>query len=257
TPLDTVLRVLGQDPVPPRRHNPRLRRVLETICLKCLEKDPRQRYASAQQLADDLRCYLEGEPVVARSLGYLGRLGRWASAHPALAATFSALAIFYTNHLLLLLLRAPGEGGFFHRFVTGLMVLWAAGAGAFQWLAVRPRWRSVAVYGWAALDVVLYTALLWVKDEPASPLLVGYLLLIAVAALRFRVALVWFVTELCLGAYLGLALKAHWRRPEDAGALPHVPAVFRLRLLLMGMIKSFLLALTPGSLPAHRPRAAP
>src|SRR5262249_33480035 len=47
TPLDTVLRVLGQDPVPPRRHNPRLRRVLETICLKCLEKDPRQRYASA------------------------------------------------------------------------------------------------------------------------------------------------------------------------------------------------------------------
>src|SRR5262249_34374216 len=162
-----------------------------------------------------------------------------------------------TNHLLLLLLRAPGEGGFFHRFVTGLMVLWAAGAGAFQWLAVRPRWRSVAVYGWAALDVVLYTALLWVKDEPASPLLVGYLLLIAVAALRFRVALVWFVTELCLGAYLGLALKAHWRRPEDAGALPHVPAVFGLSLLLMGMIQSFLLARARRSLPEHRPGGCP
>src|SRR5262249_30766167 len=69
TPLETVLQVLHEEPVPPGRLHPGLARDLETVCLKCLAKEPEKRYPSAQALADDLGRYLAGEPVAARRAG--------------------------------------------------------------------------------------------------------------------------------------------------------------------------------------------
>jgi serine/threonine-protein kinase len=86
TPLNTLLEVMHQEPVPPRLLQPRLDRDLEMICLKCLHKEPGRRYASAAALADDLQRYLAGEPVQARPAGPLGRAGRWCRRNPALAA---------------------------------------------------------------------------------------------------------------------------------------------------------------------------
>jgi WD40 repeat protein len=86
TPLDTVLRVLSDEPVPPSRLCPRLPRDLETICLKCLHKEPGRRYGSAQELAEDLERFLGHEPIRARPLGWAARLGRWCRRRPAAAA---------------------------------------------------------------------------------------------------------------------------------------------------------------------------
>jgi serine/threonine protein kinase len=75
-PFDTMLHVLDRDPAPPRLLNPKVDHDLETICLKCLEKEPRRRYESAQALADDLDRYLKGESISARSFNVLDRLAR-------------------------------------------------------------------------------------------------------------------------------------------------------------------------------------
>jgi hypothetical protein len=70
------MHVLEREPAPPRLLNPKVDRDLETICLKCLEKDPRARYSSAQALAEDLEHYLNGESISARSFSMIDRLAR-------------------------------------------------------------------------------------------------------------------------------------------------------------------------------------
>jgi serine/threonine protein kinase len=86
TALDTVFLVLSEEPTPPRRLRSNVPRDLETICLKCLEKERSRRYASAAALADDLHRFLAGEPVQARPVGLLTRLARRIRRHPARAA---------------------------------------------------------------------------------------------------------------------------------------------------------------------------
>jgi hypothetical protein len=75
--FDTLLQVVREDPPPPRHYRPKLSRDLETICLKCLQKEPARRYASAGELAADLRAFLDGAPIKARRAGRLERFGRW------------------------------------------------------------------------------------------------------------------------------------------------------------------------------------
>jgi tetratricopeptide (TPR) repeat protein len=99
----TLQQVVADEPVPPGQLNPQLPRDLETICLKCLEKDAAKRYASATALADDLRRFGRGEPIVARPLGRLGRLVRWAGRRPTQAALVVAA--------VLVVLAAAGGAG--------------------------------------------------------------------------------------------------------------------------------------------------
>jgi hypothetical protein len=102
TAAETERRVIAEEPAPPSRLSAGVPRDLETICLKCLHKSPARRYASAQELADDLRRFLGGHPVLARPVGVGERVLKWARRRPALATL--------TVALLVLLAAAVGIG---------------------------------------------------------------------------------------------------------------------------------------------------
>ncbi len=89
TLMDTLSQVIDDEPVTPCRLQSKVPRDLETVCLKCLNKEPSRRYASALELALDLQRYLTGEPVHARPIGLAGRAARWARRKPAIASLLS------------------------------------------------------------------------------------------------------------------------------------------------------------------------
>jgi WD40 repeat protein len=93
TPLETLLQVQAGDPVTPNRLQPNVPRDLETICMKCLEKEPRKRYASAAELAEDLRRFRAGETIRARPTGRTERLWRWCCRNPVVASLLTAVAL--------------------------------------------------------------------------------------------------------------------------------------------------------------------
>jgi serine/threonine protein kinase len=88
-----ILQVLQDEPRPPRQLNDRVPRDLETICLKAMAKTPARRYATAADMAEDLRRFLAGEPVLARPVGLLERLGRWCLRNPLPASLLLAVSL--------------------------------------------------------------------------------------------------------------------------------------------------------------------
>lgn len=101
--MDTLVQVMEQEPVAPSQLNAVLDQDLETICLKCLEKDPGRRYETAQDLVDELGQYLNGEPITARPIGKPERLWRWCKRKPTLAGLCSVAVIL----LLVLSIGGP------------------------------------------------------------------------------------------------------------------------------------------------------
>ncbi len=102
TAQETIQQVATQEPVWPRTLQPNIPRDLETICLKCLNKDSRKRYPVALALADDLRRFIHGEPIEARPHGMVERLGGWCRRYPVPASLLAAMVcclVFGTGYL--------------------------------------------------------------------------------------------------------------------------------------------------------------
>jgi tetratricopeptide (TPR) repeat protein/predicted Ser/Thr protein kinase len=95
TVVDTMYQVVNEEPAAPRLLNPKISRDVETICLKCLEKQPARRYGSAAELADDLDRFLGGLPIIARRTGPIGRLWRWRKRNPALATAIGGIVLTF------------------------------------------------------------------------------------------------------------------------------------------------------------------
>jgi tetratricopeptide (TPR) repeat protein len=104
TLLDTLNAVRSQEPVPPSRLQPKLPRDLEVICLKCLQKEPRKRYGSALELAEDLHLFLAGEPIHARAVSPVERLARWVRRNPRIAFLLSLVFASMSLAIIVLLI---------------------------------------------------------------------------------------------------------------------------------------------------------
>ncbi|HYT87381.1 MAG TPA: protein kinase, partial [Gemmataceae bacterium] len=111
TVLETLQQLQTVEPVAPSRCNVKVPRDLDTICLKCLQKDPEKRYTSAEALADDLNRFLTGQPILARPVGPVERVVKWARRRPAVAALLAVLVLVLAGSFVALLnlwLRAEG-----------------------------------------------------------------------------------------------------------------------------------------------------
>lgn len=127
---DTERRLLKEDPVPPSRLNAKVPRDLETICLKCLEKNPQQRYATAAELADDLERFLRYEPIHARPATPAERVARWIRRNPlasALAVTAIILAVVVVGNTVqerrLARQRLAEKTRLFDRYQSGVQLV--------------------------------------------------------------------------------------------------------------------------------------
>jgi len=243
TPIETVLQVLSREPVLPRRLNRKVPRGLEQICLKCLAKSPEARYASADALADDLECFAKGEPLEAKTPGWAERLRRWSRRQPALASRLGALAVFYVAELINYHFVGVIDKTY-HKEITLVVALWAGMSVLFQRLLTKERWTVPACFGWGTLDAVfLLVVLLLIGDGAASPLVVGYPLLIVASGLWFRVRFVSYMTLLSLISYGILVVDFYYWRPRlqknfDPGIDRHI--LFAVALAVEAAAVSYL-----------------
>ena len=234
--------VRDNDVMAPRLINRRISRTLETICMKCLAADPNQRYPHAGEVAEELRRYVDGEPIHARPLSSTRQLIRWGRQQPGLAVTWLAVVTFYVYHLLCYyLLQRPELTPRFHLVSNFVAVLWMTGAYLFQKLLVGTRGARWVLFAWVSMEIVLLSVLLLATGQAAkSPLSPLFLVLVAASVLRFRSELVAYVTGLSLVSYLLLAALT-----RVAGDVPGlslleiVPLV--LCILCIGMIQYFAL----------------
>lgn len=106
TALKTLMRLLNEEPVPPSRVQPGVSRDLETICMKCLQKDPARRYETAGVLAEDLRRFQNGEAILARRVSRAERAWRWCKRNPRMTALSGAVAVLLITVAVTLSLMA-------------------------------------------------------------------------------------------------------------------------------------------------------
>ena len=94
-PMETLRQVAERDPVSPRQLNSQIDQDLDTICLKCLEKDPQRRYTTAQELVDELDRFLNGEPIKARPISSFDRSFRWCRRNPVITTLVASLFLMF------------------------------------------------------------------------------------------------------------------------------------------------------------------
>ena len=235
---DDLLAVLFATPVPPRRLHKGVPAALEAICLRCLERTPEARYPSAAALAEDLERFLAGEPVEAQRTGPLTQARRWMRHHPSLGWRVLAFATFYAvtwvNHAALGVVD-----GVFVRRITVLLLAWTVAAFAFDRVELswrRPGWLP---FVWVLVDAAFFTLVLLVADGPVSPLVIGYLLLVAVAGYWGRTGPVWWAAGLSLLSYGALWVEAAARRPHLAGRLDRHLVFATAVLVLAGVVSRY------------------
>ena len=231
--LDTLVQVLEGEPTLPRRWNSAIPRDVELICLRCLDKDPAKRYASATELAADLERFLHGEAVAARS-GLLPAIRRWMRRRPGLACHWGAqgaAALIIQMHFSID--TSPVYIGL-HWIMMGIIGVWATLSYVCQLLLERDGRSLQAHLASVLTDVILLTVALSLSQGSVSSLLVVYPLLISVSGLWFRVPLVWMTTAVTAIGYLSLVNI----KPE-LGDPWHYPLLVLTVLVMVGAATAY------------------
>ena len=221
TVMETLVSVLEREPTRPSILQKDVSPELEAICLKCLEKDPKDRYPTAAALVADLENFRLGEAVAAMRAGPRLRLRRWTRREPQLVARLLGLsAVELLTQVNYYLAGARADGAHFQ--VSFSIAAWATTSVILQRFE-RSGWsRESGRFAWAAMDVGFLTLILWQLDAINSPMIVGFPVVVATSGLWFRVSLVWLTTALAEVGYALLFLEGSLREPSGPNNYPNI-----------------------------------
>jgi serine/threonine-protein kinase len=200
TPLDQLLRLRDAEPRPPRALNRQIPVELEQICLRCLEKQPQDRYRSAAELAEDLQRYRHGEPITLRPRDWWNALRRWVRREAPLVSHLAGFAVMALIEQLADLTSAGHRPPYLP--VMGLLLLWTVLSIIMQKLLLRG-FDSVKLV-WIVTDGILFTTAVACAEGPVESLIVGYSLLIVASAMWYEEFPVLLMTLVSFLAYLVL-----------------------------------------------------
>ncbi len=233
--------VRDHEVVAPKFFDRKIARNLDTICSKCLEKDPSKRYRNAVELAADLRAHLDGEPIQARGLNGYRRIVRWARQQPGLAAAWAAIGLIFGWHVLnYYFIEASSPTRYLHLAACTIAMVWAFGAWCFQRALMFFGGRSLILFAWATMDVLLLAALMAIPEMDGAKSYLTFLFfpIVAVASLRMRIDLVVFVTVISVVTYWFHVIRNNVS--EQLTDIPPSGAImFSLSLVTLGMVQYF------------------
>lgn len=203
SPLNQILRLRDSEPKPLRKFDSKIPVDVEQICMRCLEKDPKNRYANATEFIDDLICFRNGEPITVPSRGLSANLRRWSRREPALAVHVTALLIIALIIQLTEWLAPRHREN--HLAVMLILGLWLLVSVTLQKLIARgvPFMRRA----WIAGDVILFTAAIATARGPFESLVAGYALLIVASSMWYKPTLVAVTTASTVASYLYLLVS--------------------------------------------------
>jgi len=231
SPFDTVLQVMEREPLPPRHWNRAIPKNLEQICLRCLEKSPGGRYASALELAQDLERWSRGEYPAYPSRSPVIKAARTIRRHPA--AAYRLLGILPTFLILLLrCLIVPDVWNYYLPVLAGL-VLWGGLTLLWEWQSLKPRRQTWTAYAFLLTDIVFLTMVLRVGDAADVSRVTAYVLIILMAGLSLKRRLIWLAGLGCIAGYLYLLLRA-----DDFEAW-HVPVIMIIVLICCTVVTDY------------------
>jgi len=248
-PFETLVEVIEAEPTPLRKIEPNISKTIEKICLRCLEKKPEKRYASASDLADDLDRFLAGDVLESTASSPLDQAKCWVRRKPALASHLILIGLFLSIEMIwfhIFKIRTAA----YHYPLVSIFVLWGLISVGCEWFHRNPRLAKPTRFVWAASDVLFLNAAVANAGGITGHLLILLPISLVASGLWFQRSIVWMATGVSLFSYVALVLHAGFFRPDVEIFLDHhfvvLASLFSLGFLVSLMVRRVELLLRYG-----------
>lgn len=233
-PVDTLLKILDAQPVSADRLNPELDAEVAAICMRCLEKEPKNRYLTAAEFANEIDRYLKGEPVQAMRSGIMIRIRQWSRQEPGLVGHLVGLGLIEITRGIDVFFEYFFSGQSFHSYLDYSVIIWL-------WLVVClilqrvqnriPKQGVQLQFAWSAADLGFLTWILLRVEGNLGPLFIAFPLVVVVSGLFLRVNLVAFSTILSL-----ISFEIVFLTRQESGEFAHFGFVGAAAIVVIGTV---------------------